>query len=228
VATAREAELERKLESLTQQVAALTRPQQPAPKDEVLYCWTHGVPFRKGSRHSSRDCKHPAISRTGNQYVHLFYSTDGNYIHLEASQSRKSAHMVDVYRRAVNFFDERRIRPQFFRMDNESSAALERYIEVEAKCRIQYVAPNNHRQNKAERCIQTAKNHFISMLASTDPTFPMDLWDLLLEQAKLTMNLMRSSSTNSKVSAWAYVHGGPYRFSETPIAPAGTAVLCYF
>lgn len=65
------------------------------------------------------------------------------------------------------------------------------------------------------------------MLASTDPTFPMDLWDLLLEQAELTMNLMRSSSINSKVSAWAYVHGGPYRFSETPIAPAGTAVLVY-
>jgi hypothetical protein len=61
VATAREAELERKLASMTQQVAALTRPQQPAPKDEVLYCWTHGVPFRKGSRHSSRDCKHPAV-----------------------------------------------------------------------------------------------------------------------------------------------------------------------
>jgi len=43
-----------------------------------------------------------------------------------------------------------------------------------------------HRRNAAERAIRTFKNHFIAILWSTDPEFPLRLWDRLLPQALTT------------------------------------------
>ena len=45
----------------------------------------------------------------------------------------------------------------------------------------------------AERAIQTFKNHFIAGLSSTNPNFPLHLWDELLEQATITINLLQQS-----------------------------------
>jgi hypothetical protein len=47
------------------------------------------------------------------------------------------------------------------------------------------------------------KNHFIAGLCSTDRDFPLHLWDWLVHQATLTLNLMRGSRINPKLSAWA-------------------------
>ena len=140
--------------------------------------------------------------------------------------SRHSRDFIKAYDRALNFFATHDIFPSIMRMDNETSKALEDHITGTRKLHIQYVAPNTHRQNKAERCIRTWKNHFIAILSATDPTFPMHAWDELIPHAELTINLLRASNTCIKISAWEHVHG-KYNFWSTPIGPPGTAVLVY-
>jgi hypothetical protein len=72
---------------------------------------------------------------------------------------------------------------------------------------LQLVPPSTHHANAAEHAIHTFKNHFIAGLCSTNPDFPLHLWDRLLEQAILTLNLMCGSCINPKRLAWAQVHG---------------------
>jgi len=71
----------------------------------------------------------------------------------------------------------------------------------------QLVPPHNHRANASERAIQTFKNHFKAGLGSVDPDFPMGEWDRLLPQAFLTLNLLRRSRINPKLSAHAFIFG---------------------
>ena len=88
------------------------------------------------------------------------------------------------------------------------------------------VPPHNHRANAAERAILTFKNHFIAGLSGLDPNFPIKQWDRLIEQATLTLNLLRSSRLNPKLSAQAFLFG-PFDFTSTPLAPPGTRVIAH-
>ena len=91
---------------------------------------------------------------------------------------------------------------------------------------FQLVPPAVHRRNAAERAIRTFKNHFIAGLCSVDKDFPLHLWDALIPQAEITLNLMRGSRINPKLSAWAQVNGS-FDFNRTPLGPPGTRVLVH-
>ena len=92
--------------------------------------------------------------------------------------------------------------------------------------KYQLVPPHIHRRNAAERAIRTFKNHFSAGIATLDPKFPICEWDRLLPQAILTLNLLRNSRVNPKLSAWAYLHGN-YDFNKWPLAPPGTRVVLH-
>ena len=109
-------------------------------------------------------------------------------------------------------------------MDNEASAELK--AEIKKNCTIQLVPPDNHLRNLAERAIQTFKCHFKSVLAGVDDSFPMRLWDKLLPQTILTLNLLRQSNVAPTVSAYQYVHG-IFDYNKTPLAPLGCAVQLF-
>ena len=83
-----------------------------------------------------------------------------------------------------------------------------------------------HRRNAAERALRTFKTHFIAGLCSVDKDLPLHLWDRLLPQAELMLNLLRGSRINPKLSAWAQIHG-TFDFNRTPIAPPGIRVLAH-
>ena len=83
-----------------------------------------------------------------------------------------------------------------------------------------------HRRNAAERAIQTCKDHFLVCLANVDPEFPITEWDRLLPQASITLNLLRNSRMNPKLSAYAYLFGN-FDFNATPLAPPGTKVIIH-
>ena len=70
-----------------------------------------------------------------------------------------------------------------------------------AELTYQLVPPHIHRENKAERAIQTLKGHLKAGLATLDPDFPIQEWDRLIDQSKLTLNLLRASKFNPKLSA---------------------------
>jgi hypothetical protein len=71
----------------------------------------------------------------------------------------------------------------------------------------QLVPPRCHRRNTAERAIRTFKEHFVAGLSSMDPYFPMNLWDRLVPQAEMTLNLLRTSRLHPHLSAAAHFHG---------------------
>ncbi len=91
---------------------------------------------------------------------------------------------------------------------------------------FQLVPPGIHWRNAAERAIRTFKNHFIAALCSVDKNFPIHLWDQLLPQAEITLNLLRGSRINPKLSAWAQVHG-TFDFNRTLLGPPGCRVLAH-
>ena len=92
--------------------------------------------------------------------------------------------------------------------------------------KYQLVPPHIHRRNAVERAIQTFKSHFIAGLCTTDPEFPIQLWDRLLPQAEITINILQNSRINSKLSAYAQLNG-IFDFNATLLAPPGTRVLVH-
>jgi hypothetical protein len=86
----------------------------------------------------------------------------------------------------------------------------------------------HHRKNAVERCICTFKSHFIiAGLCSIDKDFPLHLWDKLVPQAELSLNLLRAGSrVNPKLSSHAQMHG-QFKFNCTPMAPPGIRVLVH-
>ena len=61
-------------------------------------------------------------------------------------------------------------------MDNEASAEIKQAI-LKHNIEYQLTPPHIHPINAAERAIRTFKKHFISGLATVDPTFPIKEWD---------------------------------------------------
>ena len=91
------------------------------------------------------------------------------------------------------------------------------------KMTYELVPADDHRRNIAEKAMQTAKSHVISVLCGCDPDFPMHLWDLLIPQMEIQLNLQRQSRTVPKVSAYAHHHGA-YDFNAHPCDSLGMAV----
>jgi hypothetical protein len=83
-----------------------------------------------------------------------------------------------------------------------------------------------HCPNPAEHAIQTFKDHFLSILAGVDPSFPPYLWDLLLPQAELTLNLLQQAALNPWISAWEFFNG-LFDFTKTPLGPVGCCILVH-
>ena len=59
-----------------------------------------------------------------------------------------------------------------------------------------------------------------------DKDFPIHLWCKLVPQSVITLNLLRCSQLNPKLSAWAQLHGH-FDFNRTPIAPPGIRVIAH-
>ncbi len=91
---------------------------------------------------------------------------------------------------------------------------------------LMLVEPNNHHMNAAKCAIQTFKNHFISVLATTDSEFPLQLWDCLAPQVKNTLNMLCPLRINPKLPAYKAIHG-PYNWNRFPVALPGCEVVIY-
>ena len=75
-------------------------------------------------------------------------------------------------------------------LDNEASAEYNRIIKAEWVVEYQLVPPQIYRINAVEHAIRTFKSHFPSILAVIAKNFPKNLWDLLIPQTELTLNLL--------------------------------------
>ena len=148
---------------------------------------------------------------------------DSNYIDVEPLKSRNASNLTDAYKKIWERWKATKaVNPNWHVLDNEASAQLKQAIK-ENKCTVELTPPNMHRRNIAERAIQTYKNHFVSILAGLEDTFPIHQWDRLVPQAVLTLNLLRQANVAPHVSAYAYLHE-QYDYNRMPLAPLGCAV----
>ena len=146
----------------------------------------------------------PMRSSRGNQYILVGYHYDGNCIYGKAIKDRKAGTLTAVWEQLHKTFAKAGCAPNTYVMDNEISTELIEALD-ENNTTYQLVPPYKHRRNLAERAIQTYKNHFKAGLASVNPNFPLSEWDRLLEQANITLNLLRAARTNPKLSAYTYI-----------------------
>jgi len=183
------------------------------------------IPHRPGTIYADPTGKFITQSSQGNKYILVIFDTDSNYIFAEPLPSRTAHQILRAYDRVHTLLVSRGIKPSMHIMDNEISDLLKSYITQHGS-QYQITAPNQHRANAAERAIRTFKNHFISTLCSCDPSFPMHLWDRLLDQTVITLNLLRTSTINPRLSAYSQLHGS-FDFNATPLGPPGTKVIVH-
>ena len=183
------------------------------------------VPHRPGTIYSDPTGRFITRSSQGNLYILVVYDADSNYIFAEPTPSRSAHQMVQAYDKIQSLLISRGIIPYIHIMDNETSTVMKDYLTKKG-IQYQFVPPQQHRANAAERAIRTFQNHFIAILCSCDPSFPLHLWDRLLPQAVITLNLLRTSTINDRLSAYAQVHGA-FNFSSTPLGPPGTKVIVH-
>jgi hypothetical protein len=131
----------------------------------------------------------PVQSNIDNKLLMVYYNVDANYINAEPMRNHSDSLMIQAYRllwaRTTRNCKEK---PSMHILDNEASVAFK--PEIKKNCDFQLIPPDTHRRNLAEIAIQTFKSHFIAILAGVNPSFPMNLWDRLVPQAVLTLNLL--------------------------------------
>ena len=74
--------------------------------------------------------------------------------------------------------------------------------------------------------IQTFKAQFLSILSGFSSTFSNLLWDKLLPQTKLILNLLRQSNIAPAISAWEHFNCH-FNFSATPLAPLSSPIIIH-
>ena len=138
-------------------------------------------------------------------------------------KSRKDAEMIRAYDVLVQQLQTANIHPQKHVLDNEISENMKQHIKEKYKFELEMVPLGCHQCNAAEVAIRNFKAHFLSILAGTADSFSLHLWDRLLPQIEITLNLRRQSNATVTVSAYAHL-SGPFNYNKMPLAPMGCEV----
>ena len=206
-------------------VIAHAFPPSDPDNERTHHCYAGIVNPAEGQIYTDQTDKFIVASSTGSNYILVLYDYDSNNILVEPMRSRSGPCILRAFQTLHARLVTAGLRPKLHRLDNECSTALKQFLH-DADIDFQLVPPGMHRRNAAERAIRTFKNHFIAGLCSVDQNFPLHLWDKLLPQAELTLNLLRGSRINPKLSAHAQLHG-TFDFNRTPLAPPGIRVLVH-
>ena len=167
----------------------------------------------------------PVQSGRGNNYIFILYSYDSNAILSTAIPNRQGKTLTTAWTTTFQKLQQNGYAPDLHILDNECSSDLKTAF-TKYKIDFQRVPPHSHRRNAAERAIQTFKNHFVAGLCSCDPSFPLSEWDRLLPQCDITLNHLRASRRQPRLSAHACLFGN-FDFNKTPLAVPGTKVLVH-
>jgi hypothetical protein len=85
---------------------------------------------------------------------------------------------------------------------------------------MELVPPGCNRCNSAKVAICNFKAHFLSILAGVAKDFPPNLWDWLLPQTEIMINLIQQPNATPNVLAYAHL-SGPFNYNKIPLAPMG-------
>jgi hypothetical protein len=183
----------------------------------------YAVLVDQGQLYTDLTGKFPVRSSKGNSYVMGCYVYDCNYVKVIPMKSCSASEWVKAYDHIHQELTAKGFKPKLQTLKNEASAALKHFFAAN-DVEYQLVPPRCHRINAAERAIRTFKEHFLAGLASVDPTFPLHLWDMLLPQAEITLDILRTSRLHPQLSAAAHFHG-LVDYNKTAFAPPGFKII---
>ena len=156
----------------------------------------------------------------------IAYHCDSNKILQDKNFNRKDKHRIRAYDSIMRRLADRGHQVDVQILDNEVSTDFKRTI-VEYWCATyQLVPPKVHQINIAERAIRNFKANFVSVMAGVDTTFPQFMWDNLLVQTELTLNLLHQATLNPSMSEWEYFNGAFY-YTSTPLVPIGCKIIIH-
>ena len=159
---------------------------------------------KEGKIYSDLCVNFPSTSSRGNKYIYLIYVYDCNSILTIATKNRSDKDMIRYFTSLTEDLKTRGIHPGFHFMDNDASNVLKPTMTT-MNIKYQLDPPSNHRENNAEREIQTFKNHFIAGLCRVEKYFHLQLWDRLLQKATISLKLVRQSKTLPHISAYTHI-----------------------
>jgi hypothetical protein len=178
-----------------------------------------------GQIYTNQTGRFPTTSSRGNKYVMILYNYDSNAILAKPLKSKSEGEMIRAYTKLHEYLSNRGPKLRLQKLDNECPAGLKRFM-TQNEVDFQLVPPHIHRRNSAKCAISSWKDHFIAGLSSTDKQFPMHLWCRLIPQCTLTLNLLRQSRINPRLSSEAQLNKA-FDFKKTPLAPPGTRVIIH-
>ena len=192
-----------------------TKPKQPTPAPLVLPPPPVDAPSHLvfittqtlSKLYTNDTGRFPVRAHSGNQYVMIAFHADGNLILQQAFKTKSNRHRIAAYNAIMTCLAARGLSVDLQILDNKASTAYKEAITFKWNATFQLVPPDMHRCNWAERAIHTFKDHFLAILAGVGAAFLAYLWDLLLPQAKLTVNLLWQSTINPRISAWEFFRG---------------------
>jgi hypothetical protein len=178
-----------------------------------------------GQIYTDQTGRFPVVSSKGKKYIMILYDYDSNAILAKPIKDRTAPELLKAFQIMEQVLVARGLKPKLMKLDNEASKLLKTYLHQQ-DITFQLVPPYSHRRNSAERAIRSFKEHLIAGLCSTDKSFPMHLWDRLLPQAVITLNMLMTSRINPKLSAATHIFG-QYDFNRAPMAPPGTRIIAH-
>jgi hypothetical protein len=208
----------------TQKGEVIAAPETNMVQEDKCH-YLHATTLETNQIYSDLTDRFPTTSLSGNKYMLILYDYDSNSILSAPMNNRGDKEMVRAFDLLIQYLILRGLKHLLQRLDNEASLALRNYLTKQG-ITYQLAPPHIHRRNNAEQAIHTFKNHFIAGLCSVDPNFPLKLWDKLLPQATITLNHLRKSRINPRMSAYAQLNGH-FDFNSTPLAPPGTRIIAH-
>jgi hypothetical protein len=137
-----------------------------------------------------------------NQYAMITFHADGSLILQQAFKSKSDRHCIAAYNTIMTCLAACGLSVDIQILDNKASSTYKEAITFKWNATFQLIPPDMHCHNWVECAICMFKDHFLAILAGADAAFPPYLLDLLLLQAKLTFNLLRQATLNSRISGW--------------------------
>ncbi len=115
------------------------------------------------------------MASLGNQYVMIAYHADGNLILQQAFKNQSETNCIAAYNVIMTCLAAWGLSVDLQILNNEASADYKQAITFTWQAKFQLVPPDMHSHNHTESAIWTFKNHFLSILAEVDSSFPLYL-----------------------------------------------------
>ena len=117
----------------------------------------------------------------------ITHQCDSNAILIAFFKLRKDSHRLLFYNKITTW-----IKTEVNSLISKAYTTKQYKKTMTEVCKVDYqlVPPNFHRRNAVKRAIFAFKVHFLAILAGIAEDFPKNMWDILIPQIEINLNLL--------------------------------------